>query len=306
MLIGKKWPVPVLLWSMLSLAGCTSQQDLNRRLMEGAARGNVRDVLEALEAGAEVDAEDAAGHTAMARAIDRGDTAIVAALARHGATLATPLQEAIARRSAGEMRELLESGADPNDAGPVGLALNRNAPGLFLVLMEHGAELRSPLRQAVELNEPELVHLLLEHGAAVNEAASTGETLLHTAAARGYLDIVRMLLAYGAEVEARLATDVGGNPDVLTLDAGATPLHWAAYTGQAEVVLLLIAHGAGVNARTQEGLTPFHYAMYNRDNETINALRKHGAKPWMQDRAGRRPRDMAALPRGTALLRVMR
>ena len=64
---------------------------------------------------------------------------------------------------------------------------------------------------------------------------------LHIAARYGYLDVVRLLLEYGAEV------------DVNDVDAN-TPLHEALNYGQAEAAAFLIAAGADVNrARNQPG-----------------------------------------------------
>jgi ankyrin repeat protein len=64
---------------------------------------------------------------------------------------------------------------------------------------------------------------------------------LHLAARYGYLDVVRLLLEYGAEVD---IDDISTN----------TPLHEALNHGQAEAAAILIAAGADVNrARNQPG-----------------------------------------------------
>ena len=66
-------------------------------------------------------------------------------------------------------------------------------------------------------------------------AASAADQALADAAQRGEWDVVRALVARGADVTARQGD-------------GATALHWAAYRDEREVADLLIRAGADVNA----------------------------------------------------------
>src|SRR5438034_9163167 len=77
------------------------------------------------------------------------------------------------------------------------------------------------------------------YGAKVGTAARNKMkvTALHAAAAAQQLDIARMLVAHGADVNARQEEDF-------------TPLHEAAATGQLKFAKLLLDHGADVNLRT--------------------------------------------------------
>ncbi len=94
-------------------------------------------------------------------------------------------------------------------------------------------------------------------------------TPLHYAAGWGHKEIVELLIAEGADVNA-----MNG--------AGQTPLHFAAQEGQKEIVELLIAKGADVNAKTNNGTTPLDRATMPNSpfdtTETVNLLRKHGGK----------------------------
>jgi hypothetical protein len=75
-----------------------------------------------------------------------------------------------------------------------------------------------------------------------------GWTCLMTAALHGHLDICRLLIDKGAQVNAKDRN-------------GCTPLHWAAERGHIEIVRLLCDHGADVDARNhQDGSRPLHYA----------------------------------------------
>ena len=64
------------------------------------------------------------------------------------------------------------------------------------------------------------------------------ETPLDRAAAKGNVDVVRLLIERGAEVDSRDRW-------------GWTPLHNASRFGHLEVSRVLVDHGANVNARKQ-------------------------------------------------------
>ena len=90
----------------------------------------------------------------------------------------------------------------------------------------------------------------------------TGITPLQQAARDGHKEIADLLIAEGADVNAKN-------------DYGWTPLHWAASRGHKEIVELLIAKGANVNAKNKYGTTPLDMA---NDREIADLLRKHGGK----------------------------
>jgi len=67
------------------------------------------------------------------------------------------------------------------------------------------------------------------------------------AARNGHLDVCRLLLDKGAQVEAKS----GG---------GWTPLHWASRQGHVEIVRLLCDRGADIEACSKSGYRPLHWA----------------------------------------------
>ncbi|MDJ0632365.1 MAG: sigma-70 family RNA polymerase sigma factor [Xenococcaceae cyanobacterium MO_188.B29] len=76
-------------------------------------------------------------------------------------------------------------------------------------------------------------------------------TSLHLAAHRGYLDIVKLLIDAGADVNAK-----EGNY------SKSTPLHWAAKEGNLQVVKLLVESGAKLNVKDNWfNLTPFGWTL---------------------------------------------
>ena len=92
-----------------------------------------------------------------------------------------------------------------------------------------------------------------------NGDLALGRIPLHFAALDGLNEIVELLIAKGADVNAKS-------------DDGWTSLHDAASIGHNEIVELLIAKGADVNAKNNYGNTPLDLA----SGETVNFLRKHG------------------------------
>jgi len=106
-----------------------------------------------------------------------------------------------------------------------------------------------------------------------------GETLLHMAAEKDAIECTKVLLAYGAEVNA------------LDLD-GDTPLHYSGRQGSTATAKVLIAHGAGVNLRSFSGATPLHEASKNGHLPVARVLVDAGALKTIEDNLGNTPYDV--------------
>lgn len=81
-----------------------------------------------------------------------------------------------------------------------------------------------------------------------------GSTPLHRATEKGYLDIVKLLLSYGANLES-------------TNNQGETPIHIAAELNYKEILDLLISSHSDVNSADFQGNTPLHKGC--RANNTV-------------------------------------
>ena len=95
------------------------------------------------------------------------------------------------------------------------------------------------------------------------DAKTSGETPLHWAARFGQSQVAELLIAEGADVNAKNVV-------------GQTPLHLAAGASHKEIIELLIAAGAEVNAKTKRGETPLDLA--EDDPKIRNPILKHGGK----------------------------
>jgi len=143
--------------------------------------------------------------------------------------------------------------------------------------------LSAPLHAAALNGHKEIAELLIAKGADVDAKDALGNTplyntILFNAALDGYKEIAELLIQNSADVNAQ---DKNGN----------TPLHEAATSGLKEVVELLIANGADVNAKDNWGGTPLHRA---KTKELAELLIEKGADVNAKKKFGRTPLHGAA------------
>lgn len=185
--------------------------------------------------------------------------------------------------------------------------------------------LRKNLQQAVDDNDlARLAELIAIHGPNVFVHPKGCDSLLHYACyacQEERLDIVRLLIAQGANVNARNTS-------------GATPLHIACFNGRIDSVRTLIDAGANVGAIDTDGLTPFddicksrgdvfnetyaeigdilisngadidsfnlHHACRNFQVNVVRFLLSRGTHPTIRDHLDKTPLDIAIdLPQDT-------
>ena len=148
----------------------------------------------------------------------------------------TMLLAAMGRRRRDVVMPLLKHGADPNArAGqrkyPLDRAISGNWPATALALVEAGAELahgnHQALRSAAGMGMTDVVRLMVAKGAPV-DATSKGRTALYFAVRGGKLETVRALLALGADIKGGGTTSLragirscGGKMALVLLAAGA-------------------------------------------------------------------------------------
>ena len=136
---------------------------------------------------------------------------------------------------------------------------------------------QTPLGYAVGNGKTEVAKLLLDEGVSVNESTGiVGGSQVFSAAAKGHVDTMKMLIEKGANLNTR--TEGGftllhrlANP-IMKIEGFKGGADWL------EIVELAINKGAKVNAKYGKGKTPLDWAISNKRTETADLLRKHGGK----------------------------
>jgi ankyrin repeat protein len=283
------------------------------RLVDAARRHDAATVRTLIGEGAEVNAADGDGSTALHWAASNGDLEMTRALLKAGASVKaatrigsiTPLFMAAGNGSAAVIEALLDAGARATEANTNGTT----------VLMMAAASGSAPA-----------VALLVERGADPNATdAANGQTALMFAAARNSAGAIRVLLEHGADTRARtkvfklarVPVDANGDPlppeadkpaeqaaDAgpgvgfnrdgqplrrrngedrvfgATVIGGMTALHFAAREGGEAAVRGLVAGGADVNlASGGEKTPPMTEAIINGHLDIAKVLLDYGADP---------------------------
>jgi ankyrin repeat protein len=242
-------------------------------LMTASRTGRVEAVQVLLEKHADVDAKEVRGQTAIVWAAAEGNVEAAEALIKAGADFRirlrsgfTPYLLAVREGRLPMVRALLKAGADVNDSlvSPNGVRA--------IGITKAGRQGSSALHIAVENAHYELASFLLDAGANPN-AMGPGYAPLHAipsirkpgggdndpapdgSGTMTSLEIVRKLVASGADINARMTKKVNFGLTSLNTN-GATPFCLAALTADAELMRFLAALGADPKIPTADGATP--------------------------------------------------
>jgi len=131
-------------------------------------------------------------------------------------------------------------------------------------------DFKSTIHLAADAGDLAKVKAFIEEGIDVNTKVH-GCTPLHCAARHGHKEVAELLIAEGADINAKdmrgrtpidLAINKGRKEiaKLLASKSGDVSLHVAAYVGDLQRVEKLIDGGANVDAKDQKGQTSLHYA----------------------------------------------
>ena len=169
---------------------------------------------------------------------------------------------------------LIEMGADPN------------------VAVKSGG---TPLQRAVQLN-PIIVKPLLEGGGDPNLAHRPGDLPLFQAVSIGSMELVDLLLEYGANPNLQVFYHDTTKPVDRKYNNPfrGTPLMRGILNREVEIVQHLLTRGADVNLANAEGVTPLHLAIEMKSGEMAGILLMGGADPNKKSSNGNTPLHVAA------------
>ena len=243
-------------------------------LMTCARTGNAEAVTALLAAGAEVNRAEPAEHqTALMWAVSERHAAVAHVLVEHGADVTarsrrgfTPLLFAAREGDLDSARLLVNAGASPadealNGASALVITTTRGHPALARWLLARGADPNAAgagytaLHWASGLWETELT------GPAGIETARDEEWRSLAGLPAGKLELVRALLAHGADPNARADRSprrigFGGRRDA----DGATPFFLAAMAGDLDMMRVLVEQRADPHLPNAGGMTPLMVA----------------------------------------------
>jgi ankyrin repeat domain-containing protein 17 len=227
-----------------------------------ACSGGRYEVVELLlKYGANKEHRNVSDYTPLSLAASGGYVNIIKLLLTHGAEInsrtgsklgISPLMLAAMNGHAGAVRLLLDMGSDINAQ----IETNRN----------------TALTLACFQGRHEVVSLLLDRKANVEHRAKTGLTPLMEAASGGYIEVGRVLLDKGADVN---AAPVPSSRD--------TALTIAADKGHLKFVELLLSRGAAVEVKNKKGNSPLWLAANGGHLNVVEALNNAKADIDSQD-----------------------
>ena len=260
-------------------------------LMIASHTGNATVVTQLLSHGAAHGAaESSLGQTALMRAVVENHVDVVRTLLAAGADARarsknrfTPLLFAAQQGNIDIARLLIAAGADVNEAAPDGIAGDTNAARSFKANTEAAA-----LLVAIDSQHEAMATFLVESGANPNQNGA-GRTALHSAVQQAMPGLVRVLLARGADPNARLTRPMpflsrlilqAHGLEVSTI--GATPFWLAASYGDVRTMRILVDGGADPLAKSADNTTPL---MVAAGVDFVEGQDKYGRRWYASDTA---------------------
>jgi len=156
-----------------------------------------------------------------------------------------------------EVQRLLKRGFDPNTPNEKGI------PGLMV---------------ALQAPAPKTALLLAKHpNTKVEFSNPLGESPLMLAAINNYMELAKVLIARGADVNRE----------------GWTPLHYAATKGHREMMRLLLENDAYIDSESANGTTPLMMAAFSTSPLAVKLLLEEGADPTLVNHGNASALDIA-------------
>jgi ankyrin repeat protein len=244
-----------------------------------AAHGKIQAAEVLLKYGAEIDANDRWGKTPLHYASEYGQAETVDFLLKKGASINTRDElkrtalnwadndtvfgEKKSRKKCAEL--LISRGADYTISDVVWLGDSVKVKQL----LKNNPALAEPavLRIAVEEEQTDMTQYLIDSGADIN-SSQFKTPLLHIAANKGCIDVIKLLTRNGASVNQRG-------------EFGELALHWAAAKGYTDTVKFLLDSGSEINvaAKKQRGdMDVFISEEINPVEEKLKSLEQTAAQ----------------------------
>jgi ankyrin repeat protein/serine/threonine protein kinase len=262
-------------------------REVDADLIAAARTGSPELVQTLVEKGANVNAKDDTGRTALMWAANNGASDMVQFLLSKGA-------EVNAKDPTGKTA-LLWTTSRPLDR----FTLVQTLADTVQMLLTHGADAmvsdadgKTPLIWAALNGYDTIVRILLAKNASPDGQDKEGNTALLFAARNDRIDVVRLLLTKGALIDSQNAE-------------GTTPLMAAATAGYLNIANALLAKNAELNLKDTEGRTALMWAANSGSPDIVQALLSKGADPTLINKGGRNAVMVAALKGQANILQLL-
>ncbi len=234
-------PILLLVIAMWATAGCEKKTDTSLDLLEASSHGNLAEVQTLLDKGADINAKDKNGITALMLASSDGYRDIVKLLLARGADINAK-----------------------NNNGETALAISSDKE-VKALLREHGQPITpADLFYAARIGDLDAVKSYLDKGIDVNAKGKEGLTALIEASQEGKKETIELLLSKGADINAKT-------------DYGLTALIGASQEGRQDVVQLLLTKGAEVKIKNQYGESALSVASKMGHKDVVELLRQYSS-----------------------------
>jgi len=240
------WPSVLIAAIFLALVSSGLSAALNDDWVSALEKRDLSKIEKLIELGVDVNLSTDRGKTALMLAAQEGSIHLVRGLLKAGADMnhttqsgGTALMYSVLSGDLRPVEVLLSDGAAVNARAKFGwtaimIAAVKGYTDTVKLLIAHGADVNTPdiygwtpLMRATFENRPAVVETLLQvNDIDLDAGDEYGATALHHAAIKAHLQIVRLLLAHGANLQ-------------LKDTKGRTPLMAATQQGQTAVVELL-------------------------------------------------------------------
>ena len=163
-----------------------------------------------------------------------------------------------------------------------------------MVLMSIRNALMIGLLCAINYKNIQIAKYLLENGADTSAKVSNGCNVLHLAIQHGDEDMVKLIIAYGVDLEAKCnhlqaplfdalhyleKTDIfevlianGANVNVKCLDIGESLLHYAIAIGKYDFVKILAKSSHFMKVKNLNGKTPMEVVFSKKDIDNMKMM----------------------------------
>jgi len=162
---------------------------------------------------------------------------------------------------------------------------------LFTAIIENDASVVKKLLQADASLTTRLVEMAKLYNSGIFHWIYVGDTALHLAAAGYRVEIVRLLLAAGAD------------PNAAENMRRSSPVHYAADgfiagpagepNRQVETLRCLVENGGNIHLQDKNGATPLHRAVRTRSAAAVKFLLQAGSEPTARNKPGSTPFHLA-------------